>query len=206
MYLANAWCAAVCPTNRTGGTSGDKGRRGTCISRQRSGCLILEGTCNVYVATGRTLDGRAYVSGTRLRVVSSSSLTADTNILLSWSVFSCVEHSLVCWFEGSSEGGCRLVGHLCPTCDSIVGWQDMSVSSCERTVMRCDGIGRLGRVGLVVVTVDRALFFIKFGRLSHGKLLCTSSRSSTTPRAEPSTMCFWRTDTLAARMCEVALH
>ena len=35
----------------------------------------------------------------------------------------------------------------------------MSVSSCERTVMRCDGIGRLGRVGLVVVTVDRALFF-----------------------------------------------
>ena len=75
-------------------------------------------------------------------------------------VFSCAcSIRLFVGSQGSSEGGCRLVVHVCPTCDSLVGWQDSSVGSCERTVMRCDGIARLGRVRLVVLTVDRALFF-----------------------------------------------
>ena len=123
---------------------------------------LVEGTCNVYVTTGRTLDGRWYAHTVvpppwhprTPRAVLSSSLTTDTHFALCGFCLS-IRRTLTLVLVGKARR-CRLVGKICLPCDTRNGWQGLSRGSCERTVILCDGIARCACVGLFVFIVDRA--------------------------------------------------
>ena len=144
--------------HRTGGTSGDIGIRGTMHFTYTLRVLDFGRDMQCVCGNWSHVGWRSV----RLWHTAARCLDRHSPLTRTFSLRGLSSHAwstrLFVGLQGSSERGCRLVGHVCPTCDSLVDWQDMSVGSCERTVMRC-GIARLGRVGLVVLTVNRAVFF-----------------------------------------------